>query len=355
MHLLSTFEVGGAECVAHSLARQMLGSRFEPMACALFAGGGLRERFRRDGIRTRLIAAVPQEAGFKAGLVPRLARVLRREQTDVLHCHNRRAHVYGVLAGKAAGVPAVLCTHHGMRNGGVSAMERVTGMLAGHEVAVCRQVLRREQQLGTRGRRLSVIYNGIDTARFRLATPYEECGEGLTLGCVGRLSPEKGHRFLLRALAQVLGDGLDVRLRMAGDGPSRGDLAELAESLGISGRVEFLGERGDIPAVLKTFDIFVLPSLTEGLPLTVLEAMASGLPVIAARVGGVAELVQEGRTGLLVPPGRPEELARAVRTLRDDEALRRRVASCAEQVARDFDSSVMARSYAELYTRLLGS
>ena len=164
-----------------------------------------------------------------------------------------------------------------------------------------------------------------------------------------RLHPQKGHAYLLAAAAQVP----DATFVLAGGGPLRAELEAQARELGVADRVLFLGERADIPELLAASDLVVLPSLFEGLPVSVLEAMAAERPVVATAIGGTDEAVTHERSGLLVPPRNPEALASAIRRLRSDPDLARRLAKAGrERVEREFSSAVTAGQVMEIYDQV---
>ncbi len=172
------------------------------------------------------------------------------------------------------------------------------------------------------------------------------------VGTVGRIAPEKDQALLLRAAAPLLGP--DARLVVAGDGPLLPSLAGLATSLGIAGFVHLLGARADVPAVLNALDAFVLCSTTEGLPLVVPEAMATGLPVVATRVGGIPTVIDEAQTGYLVPAADEEALRARLALLRGDAEAGRALGARARSAAlARFSASRMRREYVELYQRVL--
>ncbi len=356
MHLLATYEVGGAEAVALELARAMNGEDLRVGVAALFGTGAMRRRFEQSGVRTLAVREGPQRDGFELGLTWRLARILQRERVDVLHCHNRRAHVYGVMAARVARRPAVVCTLHGFVFREPNAAERLAGRFASHTVGVCRAVLDQAVRVGrVSRRRSSVIYNGVEPERFAPERGAGRRGRELALVCVARLAPEKGHDVLLRALAALAGEGRQVRLDIIGDGPERAALEALARQLGVASRVRFLGRRDDVPKLLGEADAFVLPSLSEAFPLTVLEAMASGLPVVATAVGGVPEAVRDGETGLMVAPGEPGELAGALARVLDDGELARSMGRAGRRRVEElFSLEATARRHARLYRRLAG-
>jgi glycosyltransferase involved in cell wall biosynthesis len=205
-----------------------------------------------------------------------------------------------------------------------------------------------------------VIANGIALARFHpdpAAGARVRAGLGLdqaawVVGTVGRLAAEKNQALLLRAAAPLLGPG--ARLVLAGDGPLRPALAELAARLGVAPFVHLLGARGDVPDVLNALDVFVLSSDSEGLPLVIPEAMAAGLPVVSTRVGGVPTVLADGDTGFLVPPGEEAPLRARLAALRGaPDAARACGARAREAALARFSAERMAREYLELYAAVL--
>jgi glycosyltransferase involved in cell wall biosynthesis len=211
-------------------------------------------------------------------------------------------------------------------------------------------------------RRVVCIHNGIDPERFQRRSQRSEARaqlglpvtNDLLIGAVGRLDAEKGFADLLQAAALLVPDFPGVRIAIAGDGPLQQPLREQALRLGLSERVHWLGFRRDVQTVYDALDIFVLPSLCEALGYACLEAMATELPAVASRVGGLSEVVVPGSTGLLVPPRNPPALAAALRTLLDSEELRRRMGHAGRQrVARLFSEREMVRRTLDVYRELL--
>jgi len=195
-----------------------------------------------------------------------------------------------------------------------------------------------------------VIRNGIDVSRFR-PTKTSRSRRPPVIGTAARLVPAKGIDDLLRALDLIAEDGLKPQLRIAGDGPLRAEIERRAKQLGLADRVTLLGRVQDMPAFYRSLDVFVLPSVThEGLPLALLEAMATGLPVLATRIGGAAELIGENREGLIVEPGDPQGLAAGLRRLLTDSAFRKRLGQNARRrVLQDFSVERFAEDVFELY------
>ena len=281
-----------------------------------------------------------------------LYRLFRRERPLVVHANSSKAGVLGRLAAVAAGVPVRFFTVHG------GAFKAHTGIVARAYLwadrlmspltttTIC--VAHGERDAGLRARtcraeRTVVIHNGVP-----LDVPRRRAHPGpVTLLSVGRLRAPTDFVTLVRAMA-----GLEARLRIAGDGPDRPALEAEIDRLGLSDHVELLGTRDDVPELLASSDVFVLSSDSEGLPMSVLEAMAAGLPVIASAVGGVPEAVRDGETGALVPPGDSAALARALRRLVADPALRERLGDAGRRrVEQEFSLERFEREHLELYRK----
>ena len=358
--LLWSFEVGGAEMVALNIARGLDKSLFRIIACSLNETGPMEDRFNQCGIETYFLQGMGVFAGPHVTRSWQLHTILRRKRVAILHCHNSITLPYAALAARLAGIKVVVCTMHAL---GVSApsrllwlLERAAEPLTAHYVAVAKTVLRRGIGTGRiRKERASVIYNGVDTRLFKEdSKPRPRASDTTILGCVARLSHEKRHCTLIDAIRELADRGNSVFLYLVGDGPLRRELESQVLRLDLSAHVCFLGNRNDVPQLLPRFDVFVLPSSFEGMPLTVLEAMASGLPVIATNVGALSEMVEEGINGYLVPPDNPGALAIAIERLVRDKDLRTRMGRVSRKMAVErFDLSTAVRRHEELYLKLL--
>lgn len=362
-HVLSSFGMGGQERVAFDLAVGQLraGWRVSAVSLAPAPDGPLAAEFQAAGVNVGRVAR--EHEGVEPSLVLRLARWLRDQHVDLVHTHNRMALTYGAPAGRLARA-RVVHTKHGKnpRGGKRLLLGNAAGRLVHAFVAVSDEtaaVARRRYEVPLR--RLSVIDNGIDLSRFHpdpgarvrvreeLGIPAEAC----VIGTVARIAPEKNHARMLRATAPLLGQ--ETRLVIAGDGPLLEDLRAQAVELGITDHAHLLGVRRDVPALLNAFDIFAMSSETEGLPLVVLEAMASGLPIVSTNVGGIPNVVDEGRTGFLVPTSDEAGFRDRLAALVQDAALRRDVGARAREVAiTKFSAERMQRDYLDLYARVLG-
>jgi glycosyltransferase involved in cell wall biosynthesis len=231
-------------------------------------------------------------------------------------------------------------------------LARITPALATISAETARQFA---DEAGIPPGRFTVLDSGIDVDRFRPAGGPRAPGP-LVLGCVGRLDPIKAHDVLIEAFALALDGGTrDLELRLIGDGPARADIERLVAERGLSDRVRMLGMRLDIPEQLRELDLFVLSSRREGKPISIMEAMATGLPTIATRVGSVEELLGDGPAGLLVEPGDAGGLARAIAALADDGGARSRLAAEARRIAVErLSVDRMAEQYAAFYEKIVG-
>jgi glycosyltransferase involved in cell wall biosynthesis len=355
---------GGAEVVVFQLAEELRrrGHTVYPVGPAI-RPGWLGARFRDAGFEWQ---------GFRLtrpldlGCVWRLARMFRRLGIDAVHSHEFTMAVYGAAAARLAGVPHVI-SMHGNQMMTKAARRRLVLRWAFRwsdaTVAVSRATkVSLDGDLGLARDVVTVVPNGIpirvgDAAPVRAELGVRD-GEVLLLA-VGNLLERKGHIVLLRALAQLVGESLDVRWRLAIAGGRGGDQQPLLEAFiaehGLRDRVHILLHRDDVPNLQAAADVFVMPSLWEGLPLAVLEAMHAGNPVVASATSGIPEAVTDEREGLLVPPGDVGALAAALRRVLTDEAFRRRLgAGAKERALREFTITAMTDAYERLYRSRVG-
>lgn len=360
--LLPTLGTGGLERMVTSLATGLDRSAFHPQVELFDALGPLEAIFTRAGIPVRLDRR--RRGYLDPLLIRRLARRWRREGVGVVHAHNTTAMVYASLAGRLAGIPVVY-TEHGPsgRRFPHPMHDRLLHKLAARFVRRAAVVARwlgdaLVKWEGFPPEQVVFVPNGIDPAPFReplgersavrasLGIPFA----GPVAGCVARLDPVKNHRLLLRAWRTVVALHPQATLLLAGDGPEREPLRRLADSLGLSGRVRFLGDRSDVPRLLRAMDFHVLASRSEGTSLTLLEAMAASRASIATAVGGTPDVIEHGRTGWLVPPGDGAALATAILALcaEPGRALAMGLAA-SEEFDRRFTLDSMVRRYESIY------
>ncbi len=352
--LIHGMGLGGSESMVAALARYLIGRGDAVEIGCLGVLGRLGAELRAAGMP---IVVHARRAGFDATLPLRLAQRIRVEQFDVVHAHQRTALFYGLLAGLLHRAPLVY-TEHGPVVGPIRWRQRVfnraLGWRARRVTAVsqdlARQLVERE---GLRSAKVEVIHNAVDVERFasgaragreaaraRLGLP----AAAAIIGSVGRLDAVKNYALLMRAVCLLP----EHWLVLVGDGPEQEALTAQAQQLGIAARVRFLGMRRDVEDVLPALDVFCLSSVSEGIPLSMLEAMAARVPVVATRAGGIPEAVRHEREALLVD-GVPADLAAALARVLSDGALRRALTDGAvARVASEFGVDAVCRRYAEV-------
>ena len=345
---------GGAELMMLDLATELRSRGHAVLPVNLADGTGwLGERFEAAGFRPATFA-IRSPIDFAA--VRALTKILRDFRADVVHSHEFTMAIYGAAAAPRAGARHVITMHGGLyyatawrRRTALRWAARRSDALVGVSVATAAAL---ERTLGIPHDRIFVVPNGIplrsgvrDRVRRELSIPDDE----LLIVAVGNLYPVKGHAVLLDAL-EMLGDTAGWQLAIAGRGEEEARLRSQAAAAGIDARVHLLGFRDDIPDILAAGDIFAMPSLSEGLPLALVEAMSVGLPVVVTRVGGVPEVVTDDVEALLVPASDARALSSALRTLISDAALRKRLGSAGRTRAiRDYAIATMADRYEHLY------
>jgi glycosyltransferase involved in cell wall biosynthesis len=355
--LITLSELGGAQ-TAVALLLPGLVEQFE-VTVAAQGSGPLRRAAEAAGVRYLELRHVRRQIRpwHDAMALVELVRLCRQVRPEVVHSHSSKMGVLGRLAAWVARVPVRVLTVHGWSFAAYDGLagrlflwiERVMRPLTTAVVCVAEET--REQGLAAKTcdpRRTVVIPNAVDVRSFR--SPSGGSRNARIIG-IGRFAYPKDFMTLLEALARVRAPCHTV---LAGDGPALPAVAAAVQENGLSERVELVGARADIPDLLTRSDVFVLSSRSEGLPVSILEAMAAGLPVVATDVGGVAEAVEDGETGLLVPAADSEALARALERLVSDPDLRRRLGAAGRARAlRLFDATRYRAAYLELYCREL--
>lgn len=361
LHFTDSPGFGGAEQALLQLLARLDRGRWRPrlMLHALPGVEPLAQGARALDVPVEEVPPMPE--GLRgAGTAAALTLRLRRRRPAVFHAHLTWpfACKWALVAAVAARVPAVVTTIQLYVDVPVGPSRRLQMALVSRGVDRLVAVSRHTADEMTRGpgwppSRVTVIPNAVDLARFRpppVAAGRDASPPAAVALVPARLDAQKGHHHLLRAAVATP----FVRYRCAGDGPERARLEALAAELGVADRVEFLGHCTDMPALMAGADLVVLPSLYEGLPLSLAEAMAAGRPVVATDVGGTREIVADGRTGLLVPPGDPTALAAAISTVARDRSLAAAFGAAGRRrVEQRFGADVMAARTQRLYAHLL--
>ncbi len=358
MQVLLNLGKGGMESMAVGLAAGLRARGYQPVLVALDRGGEHEAALREADVPYHVM-------GGRRWLDPRahlrLAALFRRLGAAVVHTHHFGSLFHALPATGLAGTPRLVHTEHSFEylksRGdyrlalGAMALRCDAFAVVGHSMADYYR-----DRVGVGADRLRVITNGIDPERYRrpadAAAARERLGldSGVLVGTAGRLFPEKDYGVLIRAFHQASAELPALRLAIIGDGPLRGDLEALARSLGIADRVRFLGWREDVAALLPLLDLFVLSSLHEALPLVILEAMASGVPVVSTPVGEIPAVVGGSTGGAFFPVGDVPALAALLGELGRDPQRRERLGSAArERVRAHYGHATMVDRYLEAY------
>ena len=362
LHLSTSSGPGGAERMISMLTAGLNQGQFR-IIVGLFRPGWLQAECEVRGVRTCVmpLAGLLNLQWFLACL-----RLLRKEQVALIHAHEFSAILCGWIVAMLAGVPFV-ATVHGKNYFWEKLRRRMVYRSVsrhGTMVAVSQDLKQFIfDKVGVAQNRVQVIYNGVAPAQMVTDEEAQKCKAELEvsgcyplLGVVGSLYPVKGHRFLLEAMPEILGLWPKARLLVIGRGELEVALKEQVERLAIGANVHFLGMRQDVPRLLSVLDVFVLPSLSEGLSLALLEAMASGKPVVATRVGGNPELIDHGRTGFLVQSEDAKDLAaNLLKLLNDSGTMQQFGRQARERVQQYFSIEQVVDRYRDLYARSLSA
>lgn len=369
-HVIYRLDVGGLENGLVNLVNFLPEERFRHAIICLAGYSDFRQRIRRPNVR---VTSLDKQPGKDPAAYWRMHRLLRELRPQILHTRNIGT-VDMQWVGAAAAVPGRIHGEHGWTADDPHGQSR-------HNLRIrraCRPAIHRwiamsrdiegwlHREVGVPQSVVRQLYNGVDTERFspvggRAAdTPWADDAGAVTIGTVGRLDPVKNQAWLLGAFHRILERhpelGSRLRLIIAGDGPLRVELAESVRQLGIGGQVWLAGARSDVPELMRTMDVFVLPSRNEGISNTILEAMACGKPVVAARVGGNPEIVASGHTGILHACDDEGAFESALLAYLDNPAMRMDHGRAGrDRAVSEFSIDAMVRRYTDCYDELLAT
>ncbi len=377
LHVITRLERGGAPAILLEVLKRCDTSQFEHHIAT-----GLSQAPEDDMISTA------KDTGLRVVVIPSLVRdihplldiyallklyfLILRGRYDIVHCHTSKGGFIGRLAARLANAKCIIYSPHGDIFEGYFGkiktrffiwLERFSARFTDKIITLTKSGIEPYLKAGIGQKsQFDYIYNGIDVEDFgkRKVDRLQKRQEiGVENDCflvvtAGRLVPVKGHTHLITAFAQVVTEIPNIQLVFLGDGELRGELTEQSKTLGLEKQVLFPGMRNDVPEIISCSDLFVLPSVNEGFGVVLLEAMAMRCPIVATNVGGVPEVVLNGETGILVPPGDPAQLAEAIIQLVRDRALAARMAECSYQRLKTcFDIKETVSKTERLYKEVL--
>lgn len=365
MHLIATNFYGGPEKQIVEHLKRLDPSRYHGIIVSFLEGGAENEILIQAKTVGLKHYGIPMSNRFDVMALWELTRLLRQERVDFLCVHGYKSTVMGWWVGKRSGIPVIAFSRgYTGENKKVAfyewlerrAIKRVDGI-----IFVSEGQRKRLEKFGIKGRRNWVVHNAISVNSIGPTDRGKEIfkdfgipGDEKVVVSAGRLSPEKGHRFLVEAIGMLQESIKNTRFVFCGDGPCRQDLENQSKNLGISDICHFVGFRRDLKEIFQAMDLMVLPSLTEGLPNVVLEAFACSKPVVATRVGGVPEIVEDGVNGVLVLPERPDLLAEAIKDyLADPEKSRMMGEAGYHKVRKDFTLEAQTEKLERIYEGVL--
>jgi glycosyltransferase involved in cell wall biosynthesis len=362
LYLFVTLPIGGAEEHLLTVLKNTDLGRYKPTVCCIRDKGSIGEEIENSGFHLITLQRNSKKWDFR--IVRDILRIIREKEIQLIHTHLYHANMYGRIAAIIAQIPVVSSEHnaHSLRKPARRVINRLLARKTNRMIAVSQMVkdhiLLRDKIAPAK---VEVIYNGIDISRFtssltkiaareKIGVP-ENC---FLIGTVGRLSEEKGHIYLINAVRRAKDIVPDLRLIIVGSGPQEFHLKKVVSDHNLGQNILFTGFRRDVPDIMKAMDVFAFPSLREGFPVALLEAMASCLPVVVTPVGGITEIITDRINGLLVQPCNEESLAQSIITLYQKPDLRKNLAFKArETVVKNFNAVTMTRNLDSVYRSVL--
>jgi glycosyltransferase involved in cell wall biosynthesis len=366
LHVIGSGERGGAEIFLYSLLKEMIKlPQFSIEVCFTMSRGSVADLMGDLGIKTYCLN---MKSGFDLINAMKLKRLIKKRKYDIIHSHT--GQLLTCLAIRLASQPLQIMTEHGSVMSDFPVRKKIeryflrTILRSYKYLVAVSESIRKAMVIkyNVPADKIVVIRNGVRLDRFtERVLPTQELRQKLALslhrkivGAVARLFPEKGIDHLILAAPIVLQKHPDCLFMIAGDGPLRQELERQVKNAGPSGNFKFLGQRDDIPDLLSIMDVLVIPSVSEGMPISALEAMASGKPIVAYAVGGMPEIVDQGKTGFLVSPRSPDLLADAINILLSNAGIRLRMGQYSrERALKEFDIRTSAKRYEDLYSKVL--
>ncbi len=349
VHVVDSLEIGGAEILAAQMCRLQRAQGHTPSVLAIATLGPLGAQLRAEGFSVR-----PEVGQHLSDSARNFFRLFKELRPDVVHLHNQTPTIYASAPARMTGVPSIISTRHNLAAPPYNLVAESKYALATRfcdwVVGICDATVGNLKKIHSApARKITRVYNGT-VPLVRVARTEPPANGVFTLVYVGRLAPVKNHALLLNALHQALLSSPGIRLWMVGDGSERGALENLAARLGIAEQVTFWGQQLDVAPYFSSADAFVMSSRSEGLPVSLLQALSVGLPVVVTDVGGMAEVVRLTGAGIVASATDPAEFASAIVQLAGNETARKEFSKNAEKAFHSqFTVETMVAAYMDLY------
>ncbi|NOY72577.1 MAG: glycosyltransferase, partial [Gammaproteobacteria bacterium] len=358
LHLITKLPVGGAERVLLSIVRNLDSNKFNSVVCCIMEEGELASEVEKLNIPLITLNLMTQK-GWDSQVVPALCNIIKKKHIDLIHSHLYHANQYGRTAARKVNIPAVITVHNSYNH--VKLHRRLVNWYLGKKTAAVIAVSDEIKKDIIRWdffpeHKIHVIANGINIQRAQSSLSKKEArvklglnDEQLILVCVGRLEEQKGHKYLLEALPLLNEKGIKPLCLFVGEGRNKNSLEQQARQLNVSAQVRWLGTRHDIADILKSADLYLMPSLWEGLSLALLEAMAAHIPIIASDVSGMKQVLGHN-SGVRIPPKQPASIATAIASaLNNPEQVKKMTQHAAQFVNDNFSDQRMVKDIATIY------
>jgi len=363
LQITHDLNIGGLQRVVVDLSKNLDKEAFKVGVLCLRDLGPLKTELDEENIPVFNIPRKSKKTDYLSFIKP--FSIIKDFKPDVIHTHNTQPFIDGTLAGLIAKVPVKIHTDHARdfpdKKRYMFAewlFSHLTDKIIGVSEHTKNNLVKYEK---INPHKIDIIHNGIDGKKYDIMINVLEKKKQLgvenkypILGLGVRFTKQKGITYLIRAVSSMKQNFPEICVLIAGEGPLQKTLEREAEDLGLSRHIRFIGPRSDMNEILKVLDIYVLPSLWEGLPLVILEAMAAQKPIVATDVGGNSEVIQHSANGMLVPPGRPDLLAKEICTLlKNEDKMRQMAINALQSYKESYSVSVMVDKYVDLYARLL--
>ena len=353
LQVIPYFCFGGAETMCENLTYALIAMGHNVTVVSLYdEQTPIARRMEEAGVR---ILYLDKKLGLDISMVPKLRKIMCQEKPDVVHTH-LDVIKYAVAAAKLSGIKRCVHTVHNVAHeeaeGRLQKIINTIYFKLGWSVPVALSPEVRNTIFsfyGLQENRVPMIFNGVDLRKCLPKTDYS-LSEPAVLLHIGRFNEQKNHKGLLEAFSRIIKSHPNCCLQLIGDGDLQEEMKTYAKTLGIQEKISFLGSQTDVYPFLREADIFLLPSKFEGMPMTIIEAMGTGLPIVASAVGGVPDMLEDYTSGVLIPC-EPEAIAQAVLELLNQESLRKKLGTAARENSVAFGAEHMARCYCEIYNQ----